>query len=392
VWQATAIAERSATRAAAFVLDHHLLLAVGAVIAMVWANTRPESYFSFAHALQFPVNHIAMTLFAALIAQEVLEAAMKGGPLHTWRRWSLPAIAALGGVLVSALVFRAYVIWRPESEPAFAEAWAAAAAIDVVFAYAAARVIFRRHAAVAFVLIAAVVTTVIGLLAVGLTMPLRVSPAAAGLMGAALALAYLLRRRHVQSVWPYLLLPGGLAWTALFVAGVHPALALVPIVPFLPHRRRSLAHFADTPESSTTPLRHMEHVWTQWVEAVLFLFALVNAGVIVQHYGGGSGGVFLASTIARPIGMLAAVGVAVLLGLTLPTSVHVRDLIVIALVCSIGFTFTLLFASVTFPVGPLLSQMRVGALASSVGIPLAFLTAWALGVGRYQSRIRRAAR
>jgi NhaA family Na+:H+ antiporter len=390
-WEATALAERYTTRAAAFVLEHHLLVAVGAAIALVWANTRPESYFSFAHALRFPVNQIGMALFVALITQEVLEATMKGGPLHTWRRWSVPAIAAMGGFLLSAVVYRRYVVWR--TEPIFEAAWPAATAIDLVFAYVAARLIFgRRHPAVAFVLVTAIATTAFGMLAVGFAgTPFRASPGAAMLLIAALAIAYGLKRMHVRSFWPYLLVAGGPSWLALYLGGVHPALALVPIVPFLPRRPRSLEHFADTPETGHGSPRHFEYVWTQWVEGVLFLFALVNAGVIFAHYGSASWAVAIASTMARPIGILAGVGLAASLGFALPPRMHARDLIVIALVCSVGFTFTLFLATGIFPSGPLLSQIRIGALVSSGGLLLALLAAWFFGVGRFRPQISRGA-
>lgn len=388
-WSASPFAERYITRGAAIALDHHLLPAAGAFIALVWANTRPESYFSFAQALRFPVNDIAMSLFVALITQEVLEATMKGGPLHSWRRWSLPAIGAVGGVLLSALVYRWYVVWH--SEPVFASTWPAATAIDVVFGYVAARLIFRRHPAVAFVLVVAIVSTLIGIVVAGFAdTPFRAAPGAAMLMVAALVIAYGLKRIEVRSVWPYFTFAGALSWLSLYLGGVHPALALVPIVPFLPRRPRSLEHFADTPDAGTS-LRHNEYVWTQWVEGVLFLFALTNAGVILQHYGSASWGLLIASTIARPIGILSAVAIAVGFGFALPARVHGRELVVIALICSIGFTFTLLLASGTVPAGSLLSQIRIGALVSSAGVLLAFFAAWLLGVGRFRPQIDRGA-
>jgi hypothetical protein len=69
-----------------FVLEHYLALPLGAVVAMIWANTRPDSYYTFAHTAAFVVNDIGMALFVALIAQEMWDAVMPGGVLHTWRR------------------------------------------------------------------------------------------------------------------------------------------------------------------------------------------------------------------------------------------------------------------------------------------------------------------
>src|SRR5262249_38353152 len=78
--------------------DRFLLLPIGAVIALLWANTAPVSYFTVAQRLSFVVNEIAMAFFFALLAQEVLEAVMSGGALHSWRKWTIPIIAAAGGI------------------------------------------------------------------------------------------------------------------------------------------------------------------------------------------------------------------------------------------------------------------------------------------------------
>jgi Na+/H+ antiporter NhaA len=90
-------------------LNRFLLLPLGALIALVWANTEPESYFRFAHALAFPVNEIAMAFFLALIAQELFEALMRGGALHTWQHRALPMVAALGGLIGAVATFQIYI-------------------------------------------------------------------------------------------------------------------------------------------------------------------------------------------------------------------------------------------------------------------------------------------
>ena len=82
-----------------FVSRHYLLLPIGAAAAFLWANTAPESYFTFARLLAFPVNAIAMVFFFGLLAQELLEEMMPGGALHHRRRWPVPLVAAAGGTL-----------------------------------------------------------------------------------------------------------------------------------------------------------------------------------------------------------------------------------------------------------------------------------------------------
>ena len=79
-----------------FAVEHLLLLPLGALIAMVWVNTVPESYYRFTYAVSFAVNDVGMVFFFALITKEVVEAMVPGGVLHPWRRALLPVIASIG--------------------------------------------------------------------------------------------------------------------------------------------------------------------------------------------------------------------------------------------------------------------------------------------------------
>src|SRR5262249_44155442 len=106
---------RSFDRAVHVVLDRYLLFPIGALIAIVWANLAPESYFTMTRRVSFLVNEIGMAFFFALLAQEVVEAVMPGGALHSWRRWSMPIAAALGGMAGAALVYLAFVHLKYET-------------------------------------------------------------------------------------------------------------------------------------------------------------------------------------------------------------------------------------------------------------------------------------
>jgi len=70
-------------------------LPLGALIALVWVNTAPESYSVFTSAMSFAVNDVAMVLFFALMTKEVVEATAPGGVLHPWRRALLPVCASI---------------------------------------------------------------------------------------------------------------------------------------------------------------------------------------------------------------------------------------------------------------------------------------------------------
>jgi NhaA family Na+:H+ antiporter len=368
-------------------IEYYLLLPIGALIALVWANTAGESYFGLAHAIAFPVNEIGMALFFAFIAQEIVESTLNGGALHTWRRWLLPVAGAIGAVAASSLVYLLYIEWSYQE--VLRRGWPIASATDIAFTYFLVKAIFgRRHPAVAFMLVLAIAVDVVGLLAASPQWAwVDVRPGGVALMIAALGSAFLLNRLNVRTFWPYLLISGPLSWAALYLDGLHPALALIPIVPFLPHARRRLDFFGESPQGVHDSPRHFEHVWRYPIHAVLFLFALANAGVLLRGYGTGTWGLLWAALAAKPVGVLVAVGLAVLFGLRLPLRLHWRDLVVVSIGASAGFTWALFFATSVYPPGPILMEVKMGALGTVAAIPLALAAAWLLGLGRFAHRV-----
>jgi Na+/H+ antiporter NhaA len=120
------------------------------------------------------------------------------------------------------------------------------------------------------------------------------------------------------------------------------------------------------------------------VQVILLLFAFVNAGVVVHGVERGAWAVTVGALVGRPAGMLAAVGVSVALGLRLPHGVGWRELVVLALATSCAFTFGLFFATAVFATGPLLSEMKVGALSTVGGALLATAAAISLHAGTSQ--------
>jgi NhaA family Na+:H+ antiporter len=354
---------------------------------LLWANLLPESYFTFAHAASFPVNQIAMVFFFGLVAQELFEEFMPGGALRHWRRWPVPIVAAVGGVAGAALVYGAWI--NAKWTPVLFDGWPIVAGVDLAFAYFLVRAIFPRHPAVPFVLLLAIASNIIGFVAIApsfLGSATRVGGTAV-LMAAAIGVAAWLRRRHVRRFWPYVLIAGGMSWCALYLEGFHPALALVPIVPFMPHTRRRLDELLfDEPDAHGQKPRHYEHVWHYYVQVALFLFGLVNAGVMLNGYGEGTTATLLGSFVGRSLGILGAVAVTVALGFHLPAHLGWREVTVVALTASIGFTFTLFFATALYPAGPTLAQLKLGAVLTSGAIPLVLGVARLLAVGRFHGR------
>jgi NhaA family Na+:H+ antiporter len=365
-------------------VERFWLLPLGAGIALVWANLAPESYFWTAHRLAFPVNEIGMTVFVALAAQDAFESLRPGGPLHTWRRWVLPVVAALGGCLGAAAIYLAEV---RAFEYAFVPGWPAALVIDLGLVYLVARAIFGRSPAVPFIVAMSIVTGAISVAALTLVQPVpAMYSGGIVLMVMALLSAVWMQRAGIAAFLPYFLISGSLSWSALYISGYHPAFAMVPVVPFLPHVRRSISHFLEAPDVPGDPLRHGEYVWHVLAQVVLFAFALVNAGSLLWQYGHGTWAMLGASVVGRPLGMLAAVAVGLGLGLTLPGRLGWRDMVVVALASASGFTMALFVATALWGPGPILGQIRLGALGSVVTVALAFGAARLLGVGRFHVR------
>jgi NhaA family Na+:H+ antiporter len=362
-----------------YVTERFLLLPLGAAAALIWANTAPESYFRFTRIAAFPINEIGMALFLALVAQEVFESFMPGGALHTWRRWAMPLAAGVGGFAGAAGAYLVYVQLAYETR--LADAWPAAVAIDVAAAYYVVKVVWPRTAALPFVLLVALVSDALGLAVVAMQHPsVYAQPAGLALVAAAVFGAVLMRRLRVRRFWPYFAFCGPLSWAGLFLGGLHPALALLPIVPFLPHGPRRGAPFAEPDDADN--VHHFEHEWNEVVQVVLLLFGLVNAGVILRGYDTGSWAMLAAALVGRPIGILLAIAMAAALGLRLPRRIGWRELLVVALATSSGFTFALLFATGSVAPGPVLTQIKLGALLSVVAAPLAIALAKVLSLRR----------
>jgi NhaA family Na+:H+ antiporter len=370
----------SARWLARYLLDRFLLLPLGAAIALVWANSYAESYFMFTSRLSFAVNEIGMAFFFALATQEIVEAVMPGGALHTWRRWGLAVVAATGGIVGSVAVYLTYVALSYEA--VLTTAWPIACAIDVAAAYYLLKSVMPRSAALPFALVVGIATDAFGILVVAPRYPtLAIHSSGAVLLLTAIGLAGLLRAIGVRAFWPYLSICGTISWLAFFWAGLHPAFALVPIVPFLPHEPRRLDLFADPPDDDA--IHHFEHEWHALVQVVLFFFGIVNAGVLLRGFDTGSVAMIAAALVGRPVGILAAVGVALLAGLHLPRHLGWRELVVVALATSSGFTIALFFATGVVAIGPVRAQVTIGALATGAGLLLALGAARLLRVGRF---------
>lgn len=366
-----------------FVRDRFLLLPLGAAVALVWANLWPESYFRVTRPLAFPANEIGMALFLGLIAQELFESLMPGGALHTWRRWGVALSGAIGGLVGAGGLFLLYVS-TIRHELVLAPAWPIACAIDVAAGYYVLKLIGMRRSMLALFLFIAFTTDAVGLAIVAVR-PGAFAPNAAGIVLAlvALTLAAWLRFAGVRALGWYIAGPGALSWWAFYLLDIHPALALLPIVPFFPHERRQQVFEEPLDDDD---LHHAEHQWGTLVQVILFFFGLVNAGVQLGWYDTGTWGVMLAGLVGRPLGLLVGIGLALAAGFIAPPRMRARDLVVVALATTSGFTFSLFFATSIMAAGPALAQIKIGALLTVAGAAVTILFARLLGAGRATPR------
>ena len=364
----------SRSKLLSFVFDNSLLLLAGTVAAVLWANLDVASYDRVTHPLHFWANDVGMVFFFALAAKEVFEATLPGGPLASARQALSPLAAALGGMVAPALIYLA--LTSTVGPPELSRGWAIPCATDIAFSAMIARVIFPSgHPAIPFLLLLAIADDALGLMILAVfypSGPLSVA-ALAILMTAAILAALWLKRRGVRNFWPYVIGPGSLSWAALYFGGFHPALALVPVVPFMPHTPRDLGLFDPREPLQVDTLSQFEHWWTTPVQFVLLFFGLANAGVPFAQVGSGTYFVLAALLLGKPIGILLFAGVARLVGASLPDGLHVRDLVVVGIAAAIGFTVSLFFATAAFSGGAALAETKMGALLSFSAAPVALI-------------------
>jgi len=355
----------SATAVLQFILDNSLLLLAGAAAALVWANVDLTRYTAFTDVMRFAVNGIGMVFFFALATKEVFEATLPGGPLSSFRTGAVPVVAALGGMVVPASIYAVSVI--VVARPDLMRGWAIPSATDIAFSYLVARLIFRRgHPAIPFLLLLAIADDALGLVVLALfypSGPVSFLALAAGI-GSALIAAWVLRRSGVESFWWYVLVPGTLSWLGLWKGGLHPALAMVPIVPLMPHDKSDLRLFGRERVVRFATLHHFHQWWRLPVQIVLFAFGLVNAGVPLTSIGVVTWIIAASLVFGKPIGIVLTVAIAERFGFRRAPGLDYGSLLTLGITAGIGFTVALFFTSAAFPPGEVLQQAKMGALLS----------------------------
>jgi len=356
-------------------------LLAGVLIALAWANVAPDSYRQFNHgnfigqlSFHFVTNDIFMTFFFAIAAAEITQSCLPGGDLSPLKKAVNPILATIGGVIGPIVVF--LLLNTIIGSPQLSNGWGIPVATDIAFAWLAGRLIFgANHPVIAFLLLFAIADDAVGLVIIALFYPdphTPVAPLWLFLIGAGMGTALLLRRRQVNNYWPYLLGGGGLCWAGLFNSHLHPALALVFIVPFLPHPPTENLHlFEDDPEDYS-PLARFESEWKLVVDFGLFMFGLANAGVRLSAIGTATWLVLGALLLGKTIGIFAMGTLGEKLGFPLPKEMERAHLLVAGLIAGMGFTVSLFIAGEAFTDPGIQGAAKMGAMLSIVAFPIAW--------------------
>jgi NhaA family Na+:H+ antiporter len=364
-------------------------LLAGVLIALVWANIAPDSYrqFNYGHFLgplsfHFVTNDIFMVFFFAIAAAEITQSCLPGGDLSPLMKAMNPLLATIGGVVGPVAVF--LLLNRIFGSPHLANGWGIPVATDIAFAWLAGRLIFgANHPVIAFLLLFAIADDAVGLVIIALFYPdphLPVAPLWLLLTCVGMGIALLLRRRRVNNYWPYLLGGGIPSWFGLFNAHLHPALALIFIVPFLPHPPRETLHLFEEEPEDYSALSRFESEWKLFVDFGLFMFGLANAGLQFTAAGTATWLVFCALLFGKTIGIFAMGILGEQIGFPLPQGMGRKELFVTGIIAGIGFTVALFIAGEAFADPVVQGAARIGAMLSIAVFPIAWGAARLLGI------------
>ena len=348
-------------------------LLAGVVVALVWVNLAPESYHHFNHdrifgpfSFHFIVNDLFMVLFFGIAAAEITQSCLPGGDLHPVRKAINPLLATVGGVVGPVLVY--LVLNEIIGEPSLRRGWGIPTATDIALAWLAASLVFgKRHPAISFLLLLAIADDAIGLAIIALFYPDPSVPAAPQwlvLVLTGMGAAALLRRQKIRNYWPYIFLAGSLSWAGLFMAHLHPALALVFIVPFLPHPPRENKHVFEEDIHDLSPLARFEHEWKVIVDFGLFMFGLANSGVQLTSIGNATWLVLASLVVGKTGGIFLMGWIGQRMGYPLPSKVGTKELALVGLIAGVGLTVALFVAGEAFTDPVIQGAAKMGALLS----------------------------
>ena len=354
-----------------------IVLALAAIAAMIIANSPLNTWYEgFIHApvaIQIGefaiakdahhwINDGLMAIFFFLVGLE-LKREVLIGELSNVKQIILPAGAALGGMIAPAIV---YLLFN-YNEPEFWKGWAIPAATDIAFALGILSLLGNRvpNSLKVFLVSIAIFDDIGAILIIALFYTSDLSLQSLALAALCLPFLYILNRRNVTSITPYLLI-GVIMWIAVLKSGIHATLAGVVLALFIPMFDRT------DPEHS--PLEELEHDLHNTVAfGILPLFAFANSGISLKGAGlaelfhsvplGIAAGLF----IGKQVGVMVMCWLIFKLGIsTMPRGMNYKQVYGAALLCGVGFTMSLFIGGLAFAGETALFDERLGIIMGSI--------------------------
>ena len=308
------------------------------------------------------INDALMAVFFLLVGLEVKRELVIGS-LASRQRAAFPVIAAIGGMIVPALLFLAFA-WQ---DPVARDGWAIPAATDIAFALGVLALLGSRVpvALKIFLMALAIIDDLGAIVIIALFYTSDLSLLSLGVAACAILVLAALNLCGVRRTGIYILV-GVVLWTAVLKSGVHATLAGVIVGFFIPLKEKH----------GRSPAKRLEHVLHPWVAyLILPLFAFANAGVSLQ------GVTIDGLTSILPLGIIAGLLIGKPLGISLfcwlalrlkvaqlPEGTNFQQIMAVGILCGIGFTMSIFIASLAFgSVDPeLINWAKLGILIGSL--------------------------
>lgn len=334
-----------------------ILLLFSAAVAMLLANSPLSSQyndflnlpvslqigsFSINKTLIHWINDGFMAVFFVLVGMEVKKELFEGA-LSSYQQAIFPAIAAVGGMIVPALVY-----WFiAKQNPSLANGWAIPMATDIAFALGIMALLSKQVPLPLkiFLLALAIIDDLGAIVVIALFFSHELSVQALIFSGISILTLVLLNRFRVSALCAYMVI-GAILWASVLKSGVHATLAGVIIGFCIPLKGKK----------GERPLHDFEHILAPWSSFVILpLFAFANAGVSFDGIDVSmiSSPLLLAIAcgliIGKPVGVFGFSYISVKLGLAkLPDGIKFKQIFAVAVLCGIGFTMSMFLASLAF--------------------------------------------
>lgn len=347
-----------------------LPLVAGVALALVMANAAPEAYHKIIDtpiigdhiSLHWAVNDVFMAFFFAIAAVEIVHSLRKNGPLNPPKKAVTPLMATVGGVAGPIIVF--FILNALIGSPEFSSGWGVTTATDIALSWLVAKMIFGNdHPAIKFLLLLAVVDDAIGLVIIAIFYPSQDTPFTPVwllLILVAMLMAFGLKKLGVKSFLPYIFICGTVSWFGMHTAGLHAALAMVFIIPFMPVK---------------SALHDFERKVAPVVDFGLFFFGFSAAGVEVSTMSVLSLIIMLSLIIGKAVGIFSMTALAVKLKYPLPEGMNLKDAGFIGIIGGVGLTVALFVCESAYADPGLVAAAKMGALGSLVAALIALAIA-----------------